>query len=35
MIDGYQLLANAIVEQATNDYFNILAAFPPGCAEGF
>ena len=26
-MDGYQLLANAIVEQAADDYFNILAGF--------
>ena len=27
-MDGYQLLANAIVEQAADDYFNVLAGFP-------
>lgn len=27
-MDGYQLLANAIVTQAADDYFNILAGFP-------
>lgn len=28
-MDHYQLLANAIVEQAAIDYFNLLAGFPP------
>lgn len=27
-MDGYQALANAIVEQAAEDYFNLLANFP-------
>lgn len=27
-MDGYQLLANAIVEQAAEDYFNLLSNFP-------
>ena len=26
-MNGYQLLANAIVQQAAEDYFNILAGF--------
>lgn len=26
-MDGYQLLANAVVEQAAEDYFNIVAGF--------
>lgn len=26
-MNSYQLLANAIVQQATDDYFNILAGF--------
>lgn len=26
-MNGYQLLANAIVQQAADDYFNILAGF--------
>ena len=27
-MDGYHLLANAIVEQAAEDYFNLCAGFP-------
>ena len=27
-MDGYQALANAIVKQAAEDYFNLCAGFP-------
>lgn len=28
-MDGYQLLSNAIIKQAVEDYFNLLAGFVP------
>lgn len=28
-MDGYQLLSNAIIKQAAEDYFNLLAGFVP------
>lgn len=28
-MDGYQLLSNAIIKQAAEDYFNLLAGFIP------